>query len=78
MGTEWNSDRTVVNSVTEQLLCERDDGVFCYTGWCVGTECNSDRTLVNIVTQQILCERDDGVYCYTSCVWELSVIVTEL
>ena len=39
-----------------ELLCERDDGVCCYTGWYVGTECNSDRTVVNSVTEQILCE----------------------
>jgi hypothetical protein len=48
-----------------QLLCERGDGVCCYTGWYVGTECNSDRTVVNSVTGQLLCERDDGVCCYT-------------
>jgi hypothetical protein len=33
-----------------QLLCERGDGVCCYTGWYLGTECNSDRTVVNSVT----------------------------
>jgi hypothetical protein len=52
VGTECNSDRTVVNSVTGQLLCERCDGVCCYTGWYVGTECNSDRTVVNSATGQ--------------------------
>ena len=56
MGTECNSDRTVVNSVTEQLLCERDDGVCCYTGWYVGTECNSDRNVFNTVTGHLLCD----------------------
>jgi len=56
VGTECNSDRTVVNSVTGQLLCEWDDGVFCYTDWYVGTECNSDRTVVNSATEQLLCE----------------------
>ena len=71
MGTECNSDRTVVNSLTKQLLCERDDGVCCYTGCYVGTECNSDRTVVNSVTEQLLCERDDGelLLLYRSEIW---------
>jgi hypothetical protein len=54
VGTECNSDRTVVNSVTGQLLCERGNGVCCYTGRYVGTEFNSDRTVVNSVTGQLL------------------------
>ena len=61
--------RTVVVNVTErrrwwaddQLLCERDDEVCCYTGCYVGTECNSDRTVVNSVSEQLLCETDNGV-----------------
>ena len=56
MGTECNSDRTVVITVTGQLLCERDDGVCCYFGYYVGIECNSDRNVVNSVTGQLLCE----------------------
>ena len=50
MGTVCNSDRTVVNSVTEQLLCERDNEVCGYTGWYLGTECINDRTVINIDT----------------------------
>ena len=36
-----------------QLLCERDNGVCCYTGRYVGTECNSDTTAVNTVTEHL-------------------------
>jgi len=37
-----------------QLLCERGDGVCCYTGRYVGTECNSDTTAVNSATEHLI------------------------